>query len=74
MLGVIHRVVVFERRFRTRLVYNWRQLWTALFALLQFIVHNEQKLIAQAITVQDMCAVYSKVGCSGIDTIHVYRC
>lgn len=40
-LGVIHRILCFEKKCRVRLQYPWRDLWNCLAALVKFVVHNE---------------------------------
>lgn len=66
-LGCIHKVLAYQRRCRIRISYNWRELWSALIALLKFIVANESNLIKkinvfhiclQVVTVFDIFITY----------------
>ncbi|KAI2803984.1 hypothetical protein BLOT_008124 [Blomia tropicalis] len=40
-LGIIHRLISFQKRFRIRINYDWKDLWSALTTLIKFIVSNE---------------------------------
>jgi len=44
-LSCIHRLLVYQKRCRVRISYNWRDLWSTLIALLKFMVANESNLI-----------------------------
>lgn len=43
-IGVIHRLLCYQKRCRIRINYQWKDLWTALITLLRFLVHNESNL------------------------------
>lgn len=44
-LGVIHRLMCYEKKCQIRLQYQWRDLWTALITLLKFVLSNESQFI-----------------------------
>lgn len=44
-IGVIHRILCYQKRYRVRLVYPWKELWAALISLLKFLVNQEPNLI-----------------------------
>lgn len=44
-IGIIHRLIVYQKRCCVRLNYNWKTLWSALINLLKFLVYQEQYLI-----------------------------
>ncbi|XP_074604539.1 armadillo-like helical domain-containing protein 3 [Brevipalpus obovatus] len=44
-IGVIHRLLCFQKRSKIRFNYSWRELWYALINLIKFLVNNESELI-----------------------------
>jgi hypothetical protein len=54
-LSCIHRLLVYQKRCRVRISYNWRDLWSALIALLKFMVANESNLIKK-VNVFNICS------------------
>lgn len=44
-IGVIHRVLCYQKRCRVRINYQWKDLWAALITLLRFLVQNENFLV-----------------------------
>lgn len=44
-IGIIHRILCYQKRCRVRLIYPWKELWAALIGLLKFIVYQEQNLV-----------------------------
>ncbi|KAG8195469.1 hypothetical protein JTE90_002641 [Oedothorax gibbosus] len=43
-LGVIHRILCYQKRGRVRLQYQWKELWTALITLIKFLITQETLL------------------------------
>lgn len=44
-VGVIHRILCYQKRSRVRLIYPWKDMWSALISLLKFLVNQEPNLI-----------------------------
>lgn len=44
-IGIIQRLLVYQKRCNVRLNYNWKAVWSALINLLKFLVYQEQYLI-----------------------------
>lgn len=44
-IGIIHRLLCYQKRCRVRLIYPWKELWSALIGLLKFLVFQEQNLV-----------------------------
>ncbi|XP_055625325.1 armadillo-like helical domain-containing protein 3 isoform X2 [Toxorhynchites rutilus septentrionalis] len=44
-IGILHRMIVYQKRCRIRLIYPWRELWSSLIGLLKFIVNQEHNLV-----------------------------
>ncbi|KAJ8921661.1 hypothetical protein NQ315_010570 [Exocentrus adspersus] len=43
-IGIILRILCYQKKCRIRLNYVWKELWTALISLLRFILQNENYL------------------------------
>ncbi|XP_053676741.1 armadillo-like helical domain-containing protein 3 [Anopheles nili] len=44
-IGIIHRIIIYQKRCRVRLAYQWKELWTAMISLLKFLIYQEQNLM-----------------------------
>lgn len=49
-VGVIHRLLCYQKRCKTRLTYHWKEVWNALMNILKFFVSNEQVLLPSVAT------------------------
>ncbi|EDV20767.1 uncharacterized protein TRIADDRAFT_31410, partial [Trichoplax adhaerens] len=47
-VGIIRRLISYQKKHRIRLNYDWQPLWTALIYLIKFLLSNEATLIAKA--------------------------
>lgn len=45
-IGIVHRLMCYEKRNNVRLQYQWRDLWSALINLLRYVISNESSLIS----------------------------
>lgn len=50
-LGILQRLLGFQRRCRVRLEYPWKELWSALTALLKYITGNEAYLLKRGVDI-----------------------
>nr|XP_002131899.1 armadillo-like helical domain-containing protein 3 [Ciona intestinalis] len=46
-IGIIHRLMCYEKKCQIRLQYHWKELWSALLTFLKFVLSNENSFIAQ---------------------------
>ena len=44
-VGIIHRLLVYQKRCHVRLNFDWKNLWAALISLLKFLVYQEPYLV-----------------------------
>lgn len=44
-VGIIHRLLVYQKRCRVRLNFEWKNLWAALISLLKFLLYQEPYLV-----------------------------
>lgn len=44
-VGIVHRILCYQKRCRVRLNYPWKELWSALIGLLRFLINQEQALV-----------------------------
>lgn len=43
-IGIVHRLICYEKKSNVRIAYNWKELWEVLIMLLKFVVANENHL------------------------------
>ncbi|XP_003377627.1 conserved hypothetical protein [Trichinella spiralis] len=55
VLGIIHRILCFNKRCKIRLEFQWSTLWNVLFTLLRYVVNNSRMLIAEG-DVFELCS------------------
>lgn len=77
-VGIIHRVLCYQKRCRVRLTYPWKELWSALIGLLKFLVQQEQTLVKRcnifhlAIQVVNIFNLYITYGDTFLATTNSY--
>ena len=77
-VGIIHRVLCYQKRCRVRLLYPWKELWSALIGLLKFLVQQEQTLVKRcnifqlAIQIVNIFNLYITYGDTFLATTNSY--
>lgn len=77
-VGIIHRVLCYQKRCRVRLSYPWKELWSALIGLLKFLVQQEQTLVKRcnifhlAIQIVNIFNLYITYGDTFLATTNSY--
>lgn len=59
-IGVMHRLLIYQKRAKTRLNFNWRVIWETLIHLLRFVVSNISSLSRQH-SIQEIHQLISQV-------------
>lgn len=57
-IGIIQRLMCYQKKYRIRLDYNWQNLWTSLISTLKFVVGYESTLLAKG---HNLFQLYSKI-------------
>ena len=54
-LGIVQRLLSFEKRCRVRIEYEWKELWSALTSLLKFLIGNESYFVRHQVDIFTLC-------------------
>ena len=54
-LGIIHRLLSFQKRCRVRIEYCWKELWSALTAFIKFLIGNETYYVKHHLDMFSLC-------------------
>jgi hypothetical protein len=57
-IGIIHRLMCYQKKYRIRLDYKWQNLWTCLINTLKFVISCDGALVAKG---NNLFLLYSKV-------------
>lgn len=57
-IGIIQRIMCYQKKYRIRLDYNWQNLWNSLISILKFVISYESHLISKG---HNLFLLYSKV-------------
>lgn len=50
-LGVIHRLICYQKRCNIRFNYNWTGVWSALITLLKYLINHESELLESKLNI-----------------------
>lgn len=53
-IGIIHRLLVYQKRCRVRINYKWIDLWESLTSLIKYLIQNESTL-TKKMNIFDLC-------------------
>jgi hypothetical protein len=72
-LGVVHRMLCYQKRCKIRLNYNWKELWVGLLNLLKFFAASEEHLLPKlnifAVAIEASAPCYVSLCCTHNSTI-----
>lgn len=54
-LGIILRLLSFQKRCRVRIDYAWKDLWSALTSLIKFLIGNESYFVKHQLDLFSLC-------------------
>ena len=54
-LGIIQRLLSFQKRCRVRIDYPWKELWSALTLLIKFLIGNETNFLRHQVDIFALC-------------------
>ena len=57
-VGIIQRLMCYQKKYRIRLDYNWQNLWTSLISTLKFAISYESSLMSKG---YNLFILYSRV-------------
>ncbi|XP_075676447.1 armadillo-like helical domain-containing protein 3 isoform X1 [Dermatophagoides pteronyssinus] len=46
-LGIVQRILCFQKRFKVRINFDWKELWSSLILLIKFLLNNETYFFKQ---------------------------
>jgi hypothetical protein len=50
-VGVIHHLLCYQKKSRTRISFEWRKLWSAFFTVIKFLLTNEVSLLLKKLDI-----------------------
>jgi hypothetical protein len=57
-IGIVQRLMCYQKKYRIRLDYNWQNLWTSLISTLKFVLSYESTLMSKG---YNLFTLYSRV-------------